>query len=136
MPRKETISRNTGERFVFAFALVILLVLLSLIAIAATSSGDSKDWLTQTDQEWISAHPVITVAPDPAFPPIEYFDESGEYCGIAAEYLTLIARETGIRFDVVHSASWDEALRKAEQHEVDALPAAAQTEDQIGRAHV
>jgi len=127
--RKKAISRNTGERFVFAFALVILLVFLSLTAIAATFSGDSKDWLTQEDQEWISAHPVITIAPDPAFAPIEYFDENGEYSGIAAEYLTLIDRETGLHFDVVRSASWDESLRKVEQHELDALPAAAQTED-------
>jgi len=129
VPRKKTISRDTGERFVFAFALVIFPVLLSLTAISATSSGDFKDWLTQEDREWISAHPVITVAPDPAFPPIEYFDENGEYSGIAAEYLTLIAQQTGLHFDVVHSASWDEALRKVEQNEVDALPAAAQTED-------
>jgi|GEM_PF-945609 len=114
----------------FAFALVFLLVFLSFAATAAeASSGDPNDWLTQADQDWISAHPVITVAPDPTFPPIEYFDKSGEYRGIAAEYLALIARETGLTFKVVHCESWDEALNKVESHEIDALPAAAQTED-------
>ncbi|MEA3238510.1 MAG: transporter substrate-binding domain-containing protein, partial [Candidatus Bipolaricaulota bacterium] len=129
MLRREGTSRSHKTFTAFSFALVVLPVLLSLTAIAASSSGDSKDWLTVQDQDWISSHPVITVAPDPAFPPIEYFDEKGEYRGIAAEYLALIAKQTGLEFKVVHCQSWDEALQKVESHEIDALPAAAQTED-------
>jgi len=127
--RREGTSRSHKAFTAFSFALVFLLAFLSFAAIAAVFSGDSNDWLTGQDQNWISAHPVITVAPDPAFPPIEYFDEDGEYCGIAAEYLTLIAKETGLTFKVVHSASWDDALRKVESREIDALPAAAQTSE-------
>jgi len=120
---------NRGH-VVFVFALVFFLVLPSFTATTAEPcSRGPNEWLSPADLEWISAHPVITVAPDPTFPPIEYFDEDGKYRGIAAEYLALIARETGLTFKVVHSTSWDEALRKVEQHEVDALPAAAQTEE-------
>ncbi len=121
---REGILESSYGRVAFAFALVILF---SLTAVPSTFSADSNDWLTQADLDWISAHPVITVAPDPDFPPIEYYDENGEYQGLAADYLALIEQETGIEFRVVRCASWDEVLVKARAREVDALPAAAQT---------
>jgi len=108
------------------------LIFLSLVVVAVSDSAEGRspqDWLTPDERAWISAHPVITVAPDPNFPPIEYFDENGDYRGIAADYLVLIAEQTGIRFDVVRSASWNELLQSVKRHEVDALPAAAQTEE-------
>lgn len=120
-----------GQKAFMAITVVLLIGLasVSLTTMAEASSGDPSDWLTQADLDWISAHPVITVAPDPAFPPIEYFNENGEYSGVAAEYLALIAQETGLTFKVVRCENWDEALRKVESHEIDALPAAAQTEE-------
>ncbi len=41
--------------------------------------------MSEEESEWLVAHPVIRLAPDPDFPPIEYFDENGEYRGIAAD---------------------------------------------------
>jgi len=111
------------------FAMLVTLFFMPIAVINQSALAASNDWLTQEERDWISAHPVITVAPDPAFPPIEYFDENGEYSGIAAEYLTLIAQETGLTFKVTRCQSWDEALRKVKSHEIDALPAAAQTEE-------
>ncbi len=113
----------------FVFALLVSIFFLSLATAHQTAFANSKDWLSQADHDWISAHPVITVAPDPAFPPIEYFGKKGEYRGLAADYLNLIAQETGLKFKVIHTNTWNEALQKVENHEIDALPAAAQTEE-------
>lgn len=83
--------------------------------------------LTEEEKAWISVHPVIRIAPDPSFPPIEWFDEENNYKGIAADFMEIIADSLGIKFDVVHCNSWDEVLDKAKSREVDMLPAAAQT---------
>ncbi|MCD6495027.1 diguanylate cyclase [Candidatus Bipolaricaulota bacterium] len=114
-----------------AIALAVLVTIAFVLVTSCYQVGfaGTADWLTQEERDWISAHPAITAAPDPAFPPIEYFNENGEYRGLAADYLALIAQETGLTFKVVRCKSWDEALQKAENHEVDALPAAGQTEN-------
>jgi diguanylate cyclase (GGDEF)-like protein/PAS domain S-box-containing protein len=113
----------------FACLLIGLLFLLSVCISHQITFAQGSDWLTQEQKDWIIAHPIVTVAPDPHFVPIEYFNERGDYCGMAADYLALVARETGLTFKAITCESWDEALQKVENREVDALPAAAQTEE-------
>ncbi|MCK4534790.1 MAG: transporter substrate-binding domain-containing protein, partial [Syntrophobacterales bacterium] len=83
--------------------------------------------LTEGERDWLSAHPVIRIAPDPYFPPIEYFDKDGSYTGIAADYIAILEEKLGVKFKVIRCKSWNEVLEKAKSGEVDALPAAAQT---------
>lgn len=52
--------------------------------------------LTDGERRWIRDHPVITVCPDPKYPPFEFYDESGRYAGISADYLQLISEKTGL----------------------------------------
>ncbi|HEX3001104.1 MAG TPA: transporter substrate-binding domain-containing protein, partial [Methanoregula sp.] len=52
--------------------------------------------LTDAEQTWIREHPVITVCPDPEYPPFEFYDASGRYAGISADYLRLIGEKTGL----------------------------------------
>ncbi len=85
--------------------------------------------LTPQEAAWLAEHPVIRIAPDPEFPPIEWFDENDLYKGIAADYMDLIEKELKIKFEVVRCTNWDEVLHKAKNREVDLLPAAAQTPD-------
>lgn len=51
--------------------------------------------LTQKEKAWLKAHQVIRIAPDPEFPPIEYFDNNEKYIGIAADYMLLIEKRLG-----------------------------------------
>jgi PAS domain S-box-containing protein len=83
--------------------------------------------LTLLEKEWLVKHPVISVAPDPDFPPIEWFDNNGKFTGIAADYVSLVQKQLGITFKIVRCGSWDEVLVKARNKEVDMLSAAAQT---------
>jgi PAS domain S-box-containing protein len=115
----------TLKRFSFSTAIVILLATQFL----AATDGQHVSWLTSDEQVWLDAHPVIRVAPDPYFPPIEWIDSSGAFKGIAADYLRLVERSLGVRFEVIRCATWDEVLAKARNREVDLLSAAAQTPD-------
>jgi len=83
--------------------------------------------LTSEEQTWLKNHPVIRIAPDPEFPPIEWIDEDGTYRGITSEFMKLIEDQLGITFQVVRCKDWDEVLQKARDRKVDLLPAAAQT---------
>jgi PAS domain S-box-containing protein len=70
---------------------------------------------------------VITLAPDPDYPPIEYFDENRKYCGIAADYVALLEKKLDFRFKITHLQSWDEILDKAKSWQIDMFGAAAET---------
>jgi len=83
--------------------------------------------LTTEERAWLKAHPVITLAPDPDFPPSEFFDANGRYTGIAADYVALVQQRLGIRFRIVKLRSWADVLKKARQREVDVLAAVTKT---------
>ncbi len=83
--------------------------------------------LTTEEQAWLRDHPRIRLAPDPNFPPIEFFDDTGRYSGLVADYYGLIEARLGIRFEVVRAATWDDVLRMARNREVDVVGAAQRT---------
>ena len=104
-----------------------LICVLIITALFFSISWAEKIELTEEEIQWLSEHKTIKIAPDPYFPPIEYTDEEGEYVGIAAEFMKIIENELGIEFQVVYCQDWEEVLQKAQNREVDMLPAAAQT---------
>lgn len=103
-----------------------LLVNLMMIVLVAglfltgcqAAEEDKANLLSEEESEWLVAHPVIRLAPDPDFPPTEYFDENGEYRGIAADYVELVGQKLGIRFEIVHLQNWDEVLEKAKSGQI------------------
>lgn len=96
-------------------------------ALALDPTADGTIPLTPQEQAWLADHPVIRLAPDPDFPPIEYLDNNGHYRGIAADYVALIEQKLGIRIQIVRLASWDEVLEKARTREIDMFGAASES---------
>jgi diguanylate cyclase (GGDEF)-like protein/PAS domain S-box-containing protein len=84
-------------------------------------------FLTAEEKAWLQQHPRLRLAPDPNFPPIEFFDEQGRYQGLVADYYRLIEARLGIQFEIVHAASWEEVVKLARSHEVDIVGAAQWT---------
>jgi len=116
---------KTRSRF-----LILWLIIGLATAIASVGWGAIREPIGQfTPQEraWLAEHPVILAAPDPDFPPVEYFDEEGVYRGIAADYIALIEKKLGIRFKIVRLKNWDEVLEKARTHQIDMITAATPT---------
>ena len=109
------------------FLLSIIFLCFVLISEAQSPKEENLIQLTPYERNWLSKHPVIRIAPDPYFPPIEWIDDNGNYRGISADFMQLLQKNTGINFKVIICKNWDEVLAKAKSREVDALPAAAQT---------
>ncbi len=109
-------------RMICIHLLLACVLLFPLCAI----SGEAHS-LSAPEKQWLADHPVISLAPDPDYPPIEFLEENGTYRGIAADYVALIERILGFRFQIKQMESWDEILARAKSREVDMFGAAAET---------
>jgi ABC-type amino acid transport substrate-binding protein len=87
--------------------------------------------LNSEEKTWLVSHPNIKIAPDPDFIPIEYFDENGDYKGIAADYLVLIEERLGIKFNIVRLKNWKEIIDQTKAGKVDMWGAARTTPQRL-----
>ena len=104
---------------------VLLIVILTLSNHAL--AGEMTLELTEEEQAFIQEHPVIQVGIDPGFVPFEFIDQDGNYKGIAADYLELISKKTGLELEINKGLTWSEAYEKGVLKEVDLLPAISKT---------
>jgi ABC-type amino acid transport substrate-binding protein len=75
--------------------------------------------LTEEERTWLDAHPALRVGPAPNFPPVEFFDETGAYQGIAADYVALFEQRLGITFAVQRRNTWQEVVESTRRGEID-----------------
>lgn len=115
----------------------VLLPLLGIILLLVSCSGSqfeasgSQLKFTAEELAWIQEHPVVRLAPDPDFPPIELVDTSGAYRGIAADFIALLQDKLPIDFDIVVLKNWDEAIRQAKSRDIDMFGAAVPTPERL-----
>lgn len=84
-----------------------------------TLSPEEKSYLAQLG--------TITICPDPDWRPYEYVDSQGNFTGIAADLLELIANRLGIKFTYIQAKDWDEAVALSQAGKVLLLPFLNQT---------
>jgi PAS domain S-box-containing protein len=78
--------------------------------------------LTADEKKWIAAHPVITIAATPDWPPFEWKSEgSGAHLGISADMLRLVADKVGLKLAPEFGA-WGKLLDKMKNKELDVVP--------------
>lgn len=75
--------------------------------------------LTDSEKNWLKEHPIIRVATDPEWRPIEFLDNDGEFKGIAIDYLKRIEGRLGVKFEIVRGYSWAELIEKGKTRELD-----------------
>lgn len=120
---------NTGALIITTVSSIILVItILSAIATPCFAVGNSINW-TEDELAFMKDHPVIRLGADPGFVPFEFIDDSGEYKGIAVDYLALISERTNLQFEVVKGLTWPEAYDIALSGGIDALPAIGKTDE-------
>ncbi len=112
-----------GKRVLRVFAAAFLMPLLIMHSAAMAQEVS----LSPEQRAWLAAHPEIKIGPDPTFAPIEYFNENGEFSGIAADYLRLLEKKLGVVFKVERLADWDTSVKMAKNHQIDVWTAAVET---------
>lgn len=121
---------------VHRLGLVLLLVCLCCsVAVlpGCTPKNDPKAKLslTETERQWLAQHPILRIAPDPSFPPIEWIAEDGSYHGLIADYFTLLEDRIGCKFQVVPQKTWSGVLAAAQRRDIDIVTAAQQTPERL-----
>ena len=79
--------------------------------------------LTETEKEWIEAHPQVTVGGGVEWAPFNFVNDEEQYDGIAYDYLQLITKKTGLNFVIEIRPTWNENLDRFKNAELDLLPA-------------
>ena len=113
--------------------LPVLCLLLFLFAGLTTSYSSSIKELGLSVEEvaWLKEHPVVRIAPDPDFPPLEFIDKQGSYRGIAADFIALLETKLPIKFEVVPLKSWNEVIKHAQARQIDMFGAAVPTPERL-----
>jgi two-component system sensor histidine kinase EvgS len=110
---------------------VILLFVLIAGLSASTSIAEEVDslpsgsqlHLTAHERAWLATHPKIIVGGEMGWAPFDFVDKSGEYVGIANDYLIIISAELGIEIEVSTGYSWKKLADMLQNKEIDLLPA-------------
>lgn len=91
---------------------VICSMVVSFLTIPVVSFASDIESFGFSPEEiaWLKEHPVVRLAPDPDFPPIEFIDSEGKYKGIAAGYIKILEEKLPIKFEIVHLDNWKEVL--------------------------
>lgn len=98
------------------------LACLSAVGAAFPASAQSGPQFTAAERAWIKRHPVVRIAVEPEWRPIDYL-ENGKHAGLSAEYLAAVERASGLRFKIVPNTGWSRVKRAVDRAEVDLLPA-------------
>lgn len=122
------LADTTGRRSIQCLLLLwfcLLCLLVSPRQGAAATAAHVE--LTSDERNWLKAHPVIRLAPDPEFRPIEFFDKTGLYQGMAADHIRLLEQKLGISIAVVRYKNWDTVLQRFKAGETELLGAVVPT---------
>jgi signal transduction histidine kinase len=88
---------------------------------------------TAEERAWLAQHPVVRVAIDPQWAPVEFVDGGGAPRGMSLAYLDRISATLGTRFEVVPGPSWVDAMRRLGEREIDLLPAITENAERADR---
>lgn len=100
---------------------------LAAVAPGLAGAADEVVSLTASERAWLKDHPTIRLTPDPLLPPYEFFDDDGTFLGIGAEFVALLEKKTGIRFEVVRVDDWKESVARTKVRKNDVWSVVAET---------
>jgi ABC-type amino acid transport substrate-binding protein len=90
---------------------------------------------TSEELAWLREYDKIVVGGERDWAPFDFVDESGNYAGIANDYLKVIGERLGLEVEFVTGPSWNALLTMARQNKIDLLPALYYTEERASYLH-
>ena len=91
--------------------------------------------LTPEEETWLAAHKKIVVGGETDWAPFDFVDKTGQYVGLANDYLKVIGQKLGIEVEIVTGPSWDELLAMMRRKEIDVLPAIYHSKEREAFVH-
>lgn len=106
----------------------LIILVLFITALFSNINKDTNSLFTQEELEWIKKNPVVKIGVDANWPPFEYVNEKGEYKGIASDYLEIISKYTGLKFEI-NASDWYSVISNIKDKKLDMLACVAKTPD-------
>jgi len=91
--------------------------------------------VTAEEKAWLTDHGKIIVGGEMDWAPFDFVDDTGQYTGIANDYLNIIGQKLGIEIEIITGLSWNELLTGMRKKEIDVLPAIYHTEERETFVH-
>ncbi len=88
---------------------------------AGFAQQDQQANLTAEERHWLSTHSKIRVAAVVDYPPFEFIDERGNYVGINADIIKLLAKRLNLELELVHKP-WTELNEMLKTGKLDLQP--------------
>ena len=85
-----------------------------IILFFVTSLTASEPQFTEDEIAWIKNKPIVKLGADYKWPPFDFVDNRGQHTGLSSEYLKLISKKSGLKFDV-ESGVWSDVLKNARE---------------------
>lgn len=85
--------------------------------------------LTKEEKTWLKSHPVIRVAGDREWPPVQFIGKNGQVQGLSADYVDRLSSMLRVRFEFNKEARGANAEKNLKSGKLDMISAAAATED-------
>jgi len=89
--------------------------------------------LTPEERAWLEAHPLIRVAVNTRWAPVEFIDEDGEFKGISLDYLKRLSEMLGVEFQFKKDVTWRQAMAEVESGELDIFSSLTRTSKREAR---
>ncbi|DAB31805.1 MAG TPA: histidine kinase [Sulfurospirillum sp. UBA11407] len=105
-----------------------LLGLVVLFFLTLSSSFASNLNFTEEEKAWIAKSSTIILGADYKWPPFDFVDAKGQHVGLAADYLELIAKKTGLKFRVMPN-KWSITLENMKAKKYHGLSCAVETDE-------
>ena len=96
-------------------------------SVGQESGGAGSTEFTAAEKAWLAAHRVIRVGAETNYAPYEFQDSRGHFAGVVADYMEILKRRLGVRFEVHQMPDFDTVESKLQKGEVDVVLALATT---------
>ena len=96
-----------------------------------SAAAAGKEWVALSAEEraWIVANPVIRAGHDVTYSPYAMQDAAGRIVGIDPDYLELIGRRTGLKFQHEVRGDWGKVIEEFKAGKIDVLLSLTRTPD-------
>jgi two-component system sensor histidine kinase EvgS len=113
------------------FIFLILVVASICFQLPARGEVDSSVILTDDERRWLIENPEVNYSSDPNFPPIEFHNGKEHHSGMSKDFIVLLGKKMGIRFNLIETKSWTEAMEIGQKRKIDMWSAAAPTSSRL-----
>ncbi len=120
-----------NKKIKYLFFFIALIIAITCFQLPARGDVDSSVILTDEERKWLIENPEVNYSSDPNFPPIEFHNGKEHHSGMSKDFIVLLGKKMGIRFNLIEAQSWTEIMKMGQERKIDMWSAAAPTSSRL-----